>query len=167
MWAGKAPGCPQVTGEITLYDRVKRVDFAHRLLRDATSHYERYVAFPFALTPPHFRLQASNSVIEPVRDQLPGSNTSAYTVQGWVSVADERAEFTHGHLYSLLMASNFRTNFAPVQPSDVLFRYSLTSRRPGDAGSAAQLGEAACSWPRPGCRGRSRVACRQAAALTR
>ena len=125
-------------------------------------------------------------MIEPTRDQLPGSNTSAYAVQHWVTVGDgtdeaiwtareapvvmlgklwpspvsqahhgvtppgfdqsfldDPADFTNGHIYSLLMSGNFRTNFALVQPSDVLFRYSLTSRSRGEVAVAARLGEAA------------------------
>ena len=188
-WEGDAPGCPRVTGEITMYDRVKRVDIAHRVLRDATPALEHYVAFPFALTPPQFRFQAANSVIEPVRDQLPGSNTSAFTAQHWVAVNDgadevmwtgreapvvmlgrlwpspvsqahhgatppgydqpflrDPAAFEHGHIYSLLMSNNFRTNFAPIQPSDVLFRFSLNSRAVSGNGmptNATQWGDAA------------------------
>ncbi|NLE43950.1 MAG: hypothetical protein GX620_04460 [Chloroflexi bacterium] len=37
------------------------------------------------------------------------------------------AELRDGHIYSLALASNFRTNFQPVQTGDVLFRYAMTS----------------------------------------
>jgi hypothetical protein len=85
---GSAPGCPQLTQEITLYDRLKRVDFATRVLRDSTPHLELYAAFPFAVAQPHFRCETTNATFEPVRDQLPGTNTAAYTVQNWVTVSD-------------------------------------------------------------------------------
>ncbi|MCS7221977.1 MAG: glycoside hydrolase family 38 C-terminal domain-containing protein [Anaerolineae bacterium] len=86
---GDAPGCPQRMQEIILYDSVKRIDFANRLLRDATPLLELYFAFPFAITRPRFRYEASNAVIEPIRDQLPGTNTDAYAVQHWVMAWDE------------------------------------------------------------------------------
>jgi alpha-mannosidase len=82
----RARGCPQITQEITLYDGIRRIDFANRLLKDATPLLELYFAFPFDVENPRFHLETSNAVIEPVRDQLPGSNTDAYTVQHWVSV---------------------------------------------------------------------------------
>ncbi len=37
------------------------------------------------------------------------------------------SQFGRGHVYSYAMANNFRTNFSPVQVSDCLFRYALTS----------------------------------------
>ncbi len=40
-------------------------------------------------------------------------------------------QYEHGYVYSYAMASNFRTNFSPVQVSDVLFRYAITSRATG------------------------------------
>lgn len=86
---GDAPGCPQRTQEITLCDSIKRIDFANRLLRDATPLLELYFAFPFAIARPRFRYEASNAVIEPIHDQLPGTNTDAYAVQHWVMAWDE------------------------------------------------------------------------------
>jgi len=86
---GDAPGCPRRTQEIILYDSIKRIDFANRLLRDATPLLELYFAFPFAISNPRFRYEAANAVIEPIRDQLPGTNTDAYAVQHWVEVRDE------------------------------------------------------------------------------
>jgi hypothetical protein len=85
---GSAPGCPQLTQEITLYEGVKRIDLANRLLKDATPLQELYFAFPFTAEHPQFRYEASNSVIEPIGDQLPGSNTDAYAVQHWVAMED-------------------------------------------------------------------------------
>ena len=39
-------------------------------------------------------------------------------------------ELKQGHIYSLLMYSNFRTNFVNVHTGEALFRYSLTTRGP-------------------------------------
>ena len=123
-------------------------------------------------------------MIEPIRDQIPGSNTDAYAFQHWVDVWDDRggvawasvdapvielgslwpgyvsqahhcvtppgfghdflhdpAQLEHGHIYSYVIANNFRTNFQAVQVADVLFRYSLTTHR-GDwrSGGARDFG---------------------------
>jgi alpha-mannosidase len=179
----QGPGCPQITQEIILYDQIKRINFANRILKDSTPLQEIYFAFPFKMDKPDFRYEGSNSVIKPFRDQYPGSNTNYYTAQHWADVSDGRfgitlspveshllefgglwpnycsqahhgidppgygADFvkleqvTKGHMYSFAMSSNFRTNFQPVQQSEILFRYSLTSHE-GDwqNGDCARFG---------------------------
>jgi len=181
-------GCPQITQQITLYDRIKRIDFANRILKDSTPLQEIYFAFPFSMDEPDFRFEGSNSVIKPFRDQLPGSNTNYYAVQHWADVSDGQfgitlspaeshlLEFgglwpnycsqahhgvdppgygsdfvtvdqvTKGHMYAFVMSSNFRTNFQPVQQSEILFHYSLTSHQ-GDwrQGNCARFGWAAAN----------------------
>ena len=87
---GEGRGCPRRVQEIILYNEIKRIDFAHRLLKDAMPLLELYLAFPFAIHKPRFRYEASNAVIEPIRDQLPGSNTDAYAMQHWVAAWDEK-----------------------------------------------------------------------------
>ena len=162
-------GCPQITQEVILYDQIKRVDFANRILKDSAPLQDIYFAFPFKMNNPDFRFEGSNSVIKPFRDQFPGSNTNYYTVQHWADVSDGEfgitlspveshllefgglwpnycsqahhgidppgygADFvipeqvTRGWMYAFVMSSNFRTNFQPVQQSEILFNYSLTS----------------------------------------
>lgn len=92
--AGDGLGCPQRTQEITLYAGLKRVDLANRLLKDATPMLEYYFAFPFLLEAPRFCLETSNGVIAPIADQLPGTNTDAYTVQHWAAAWDAQAGVT-------------------------------------------------------------------------
>jgi hypothetical protein len=85
---GEAPGCPQRTQEIRLYAGLKRIDFATRILRDATPMLELFLAFPFRVEQPEWRYEAPNAVQTPVADQLPGSNTHAYAIQHWVNIAN-------------------------------------------------------------------------------
>jgi alpha-mannosidase len=169
--SGKGAGCPQLTSEIILYDEIKRIDFANRVLKDSTPLLEIYFAFPFLMENPDFRFEGSNSVIKPLVDQFPGSNSNYYTVQHWADVTDgeigvtfspieahlvefgglwpcyvsqahhgvtppdfgsdfvKPEELTKGHMYSFCLASNFRTNFQPVQQGDMLFRYSITTHK--------------------------------------
>jgi hypothetical protein len=91
---GEGPGCPQRTQEITLYAGVKRLDLANRLLKDATPLLELYFAFPFNLRQPRFCFEGSNSVISPIDDQLPGSNTNAYAMQHWAAAWDAQGGVT-------------------------------------------------------------------------
>ena len=95
-----AVGCPQLTQEITLYESIKRIDFCNRLLRDATPLLEHYFAFPFGMRHPQFRYEASNAVVAPIVDQLPGANSHAYPMQHWVSVRDAEAGITWSSLES-------------------------------------------------------------------
>ena len=87
-------GCPQLTQEIMLYDKIKRIDFANRVLKDNTPLMEVYFAFPFRMENPEFRFEAPLSVIEPLRDQFPGSNSNYYSVQHWADVSDGEAGIT-------------------------------------------------------------------------
>jgi hypothetical protein len=100
---GEGYGSPRLTQEIILYESVKRIDLANRVLKDATPLLEVYFAFPFAADKPRFRYEASNSVIEPIRDQLPGSNTDAYAMQHWVSMWDEGGSITWSSLEAPVM----------------------------------------------------------------
>lgn len=86
--SGSAFGCPQITSEVILYDNIKRVDIANRVLKDSTPLLEVYFAFPFKIEPPTFHFEGCNSVIQPIEDQLPDSNTDYYAVQHWADVTD-------------------------------------------------------------------------------
>ena len=86
--SGKALGCPQVAEEIILYDKIKRIDIANRILKDSTPFLEIYFAFPFKIERPTFHFEGCNSVIEPLKDQFPGSNSNYYVLQHWASVSD-------------------------------------------------------------------------------
>ncbi len=174
---GSGPGCPQLTQEVVLYADLKRIDLFNRVLKDSTPLIEVYFAFPFKVDEPRFRFEGSNAVVEPLRDQFPGSNTNYYAVQHWANVSNADVgltlspveshllefgglwpcyvsqahhgltppdfgrdfvtpeQLTKGHMYAFVLNSNFRTNFQPVQQSDILFRYSLTSHAGPQANS--------------------------------
>jgi len=168
---GDGAGCPQRTQEITTYDGLKRIDIANRLLKDSTPLLEIYFAFPFNISNPRIKFEATDAVIAPFEDQLPGSNTDYYTVQHWADVSERNfgvtwssieahlvefgglwpgylsgahhglaylgygheflkpGEIKKGYVYSYVMNTNYRTNFQPMQVSDVLFRYSFMSHK--------------------------------------
>ena len=92
--SGEGIGCPQITQEIMLFEKIKRIDFANRILKDNTPLREVYFAFPFQMNDPHFQYESSDAVVEPLVDQFPGSNTSYYTVQHWANVSDGKMGIT-------------------------------------------------------------------------
>ena len=83
---GSVAGCPSWTRDVTLYHTLKRIDVSLRILRDSTPNVELYLAFPFRVPEPRFRYEASGTVIEPLRDQMPGTVTDYYAIQHWVEV---------------------------------------------------------------------------------
>lgn len=91
---GELSCCPRITTELTLHNSVKRIDVALRILRDSTPMRELYIAFPFLIENPIFRFESTGSVIEPVRDQWPGTCTDYYAVQHWVDVCNENYGIT-------------------------------------------------------------------------
>ena len=101
--SSQGAGCPQITQEIILYDKIKRIDFANRILKDSTPLLEIYFAFPFKMDNPKFRFEGSNSVIEPLRDQFPGSNSNYYAVQHWADVSDGKIGITLSCIESHLL----------------------------------------------------------------
>jgi alpha-mannosidase len=98
-----APGCPQVIQEVILYDKLKRVDLANRVLKDSSPLMEVYFAFPFAVDRPEFCYEGTDSVIKPLKDQFPGSNSNYYAVQHWADVSDGRMGVTLAAIESHLM----------------------------------------------------------------
>lgn len=86
----EASCCPRVTQDVTLYHTIKRIDVGARILRDSTPLKEVFFAFPFQVDEPQFHYEAPNAVIEPIRDQLPGSNTDYHAVQHWAHVGNEQ-----------------------------------------------------------------------------
>ena len=96
-------GCVRLMQEIALYDQLKRVDLASRVLKDSTALVEYYFAFPFKADNPEFRFEGSNSVIRPMRDQFPGSNTNYYAVQHWAHVWDGKVGITLSPVESHLL----------------------------------------------------------------
>jgi len=91
-------GCPQLTQEIILYDEIKRIDFSNRVLKDMNPEMEVYFAFPFRMDNPDFRFESPLSVIKPLRDQFPGSNSNYYSVQHWADVSDGKTGITFSPL---------------------------------------------------------------------
>lgn len=98
-----APGYPRITQEIILYSDLKRIDIANRVLKDSTPQLETFFAFPWALEKPKFMYEGSLSVIEPLVDQFPGSNSEYYAIQHWADVSDGKAGVTMSSIDAAMM----------------------------------------------------------------
>ena len=102
---GRLRGCPAVRQEIRLWHDIKRIDFVTRVIKGTEPMLDHLIAFPFAAGRPRFLMEGTNSVMAPITDQVPGSNTETYAVQNYVSAADGGLRLTlsprESHLVSL------------------------------------------------------------------
>ncbi|MGI6744551.1 MAG: glycosyl hydrolase-related protein [Eubacteriales bacterium] len=71
---------PQIITEITLYHKIKRIDFAYRIMLNRTPLRELFIHFPFKVNSPSFSYQGSGARISAFDDIVPGANTNQYTV---------------------------------------------------------------------------------------
>lgn len=87
-------GCPQVVQEVILHHEVKRIDFHTWILRDNLAPLEVFLAFPLFADQPTFQYDGNYSVIRPIQDQLPGTNTDSYAIQHWLQMSDNQRKIT-------------------------------------------------------------------------
>jgi len=87
---GRIHGHPAVTHSFTLHDDQKRIDYAIRILKDATPLLDAHTAFPFKVEDPTFRYEGVLSCLAPIEDYLPGAYSDNIPIQNWVKVTDGR-----------------------------------------------------------------------------
>lgn len=152
----KARNVPEIETEVTLYDRLKRVDIVNRLKKQETRAKEAvYFAFPFRVTPPELAYQIQHTWVRPDADQLPGACRDWFTTQNVVVARDKGASIAwatpdaplitltdinrgrwmrrlgvkNGHVFSYAMNNYWFTNYKASQGGDFTFRYAITSGR--------------------------------------
>jgi hypothetical protein len=99
----QAAGARRLTQQVTIYDDVKRVDFAMFLdkapsgrritdygMGSAKGKEGVYVALPLLVPDFQIRHELPAAVVEPIRQQFVGSCTAFYTVQHFADVANSR-----------------------------------------------------------------------------
>lgn len=152
----KARNVPEIETEVTLYDRLKRVDIVNRLKKQETRAKEAvYFAFPFRVAPPELAYQIQHAWVRPDADQLPGACRDWFTTQNVVVARDKGASIAwatpdaplitltdinrgrwmrrlgvkNGHVFSYAMNNYWFTNYKASQGGDFTFRYAITSGR--------------------------------------
>jgi hypothetical protein len=93
-------GHPRVQHTVTLYAGLKRIEFAARILKDATPLLDVHLAFPFRVQEPEFRYEGIYTALNPATDFLPGAQIDRLTAQNWVKLSDA----AHSVLWSALDA---------------------------------------------------------------
>jgi len=160
----QAPNTPQISTEIVLFDREKKIQFNNRVRKDEVYKKEGvYFAFPINIRQPEFKYEIQNATVNPANDMVPGAGLEWFSAQNWISVNEPSLSvslinkdsflWTLGDivrgtwptefgrrgstLFSYVMNNYWNTNYVAAQGGEFLFRYVLTS--------AAALDEAALS----------------------
>ncbi len=85
---GRAYGHCAVVQAITLYDGLREVHFATRILKGVTPLLDAHIAFPFWANDPQLCYAGNLAILTPIADYMPGAYWNRITVQNWVKVAD-------------------------------------------------------------------------------
>ncbi len=156
-----------------LDSRVKTLFVDWLLYKEHQSEPEAvFIAFPFQLGKPSFRLDLNGIPCTPNEDQLPGAVRDWYPVQRWVDVSDAQRGVTLApldapliqlggittgrwqsqlepegpHLMSWAMHNHWMVNFRASQGGEIPLRYRLTTHRgPADDLAADRFGAEAAT----------------------
>ncbi len=78
-----------ITQEVMLYPGIKRIDFSNRIRKQAALDKEEiYYSFPFDVKDFAMHVELPGAVMEPRRDQLPGSFTGFSGIKRWADVSN-------------------------------------------------------------------------------
>jgi hypothetical protein len=160
---------PKLLNAVTVWNDVKRVDFADHVTKKLTYEKEAvYFAFPFAAEKPTFRYEIPAGVVCANTDMLAGACLDWFTVQHFVEVEDGDAAvawatpdaplvcfqdinrgkwqtalpWNNGHIYAYLMNNYWFTNYLAGQSGEFTFRFSITSGPKGERVVPARFGAA-------------------------
>ena len=73
---------------IRLYSGVKNIYFETSVFKEPVPLLNAHLAFPIKADSPQFRYESALSVMEPVKDYLPGTYSDLIAVQNWVRIQD-------------------------------------------------------------------------------
>lgn len=105
-------GAPQITAEITLYNQMKRIDFAYRMILDRTPLREMFISFPFAAENASFVFGGTDCEVRAFDDIVAGANTNQYAACRYAAVKSEDT-------IALAMAEAHVLSFGGLHPTAV------------------------------------------------
>ncbi len=105
-------GAPQIITEVTLYHKIKRIDFSYRIILDRTPLREMYICFPFAANRPEFVFGGTDCEIRAFDDIVKGANTNQYAANRYAAVKSEDT-------IVLAMAETHVVSFGGLHPTAV------------------------------------------------
>jgi hypothetical protein len=81
-------GHPVIRHNIRLYAGIKNIYFETSVFKDPTPLLNAHLAFPLKADNPQFSYESALSIMEPVKDYLPGAYSDLIAVQNWVRIQD-------------------------------------------------------------------------------
>jgi hypothetical protein len=170
----RAPKVPEIETTITVYDELRRVDIANRVVEDETRAKEAvYFAFPFQVGTPQLSYETQAGWVRPNEDQLPGAAREWFATQNvvlargdrvtvaWASLDTPLVTLTdinrgkwltelpvsNAHLYAYAMNNYWVTNYKASQGGEFRFRFSITSAAKIDPVAASRFSSETRSPP--------------------
>lgn len=150
----KCSGDKEISVEIRLYNNEKKIDLNYTLFKLPILTPEAlYVAFPFSLEGSKIIYEAQGGIVEPGKDQIPGTSSDWNVIQHFASVKNENSQYIlasndiplahlgglnigefkevadpdETHVYSWVMNNYWVTNFRASQEGEHKWSYSITS----------------------------------------
>ncbi len=158
---------PQITTEILLFDKEKKIEFINRVRKDSVEAKEGiYFAFPVAAEAPKFAYATQIGWVDPANGLLKGASLEWFNIQYWMAVRDDqfavgvvpldaplagfgdtnrgawpqKFEPKSPTLFSYAMNNYWDTNYRAGQGGDFVFRYVVTSGAKFDPEALTRLG---------------------------
>jgi hypothetical protein len=153
--------------EIRLFQKEKRIEFDFSIRKQRIREPEGvYVAFPFALENSKLLYEVQGGLVEPGKDQIPGSASDWNTIQNFVTVRNNESQIVFGsngmplvqlgdinlgkfqyiakvekpHIYSWPLNNYWVTNFRDSQEGDLNWSYYFTSTKDNSTSYATRFG---------------------------
>jgi hypothetical protein len=164
---GSAPICPENDAlrlEIRLYETGKRVEFDYRVRkRESNDPESLYAAFTFALEGARASYATIGGVVDPTRDQIPGTSADWQAAQGYVALENDKARVLLSSrenllvqlgglnvgryqpvarvekpaVFAWLLNNYWVTNFLASQGGELRWSFALTSGAPASSPASA------------------------------
>ena len=162
--SGDVPG---LECEVRLFKRKKLIDFQYTIRKAYVNQPESvYIAFPFGVSDGNLVYEVQGGIVQPGKDQLPGSSSDWTSIQGFLAVrgqdgqivftSDEVplvqfgdinmgkwqyiAEVDRPHVYSWVMNNYWTYGFRGTKESEFTWTYHLTSALDTSNATASRLG---------------------------
>ncbi len=145
---------PPIRFEIRLFKQEKRIEFHFNVRKIRISDPEGvYIAFPFELADSKLLYEVQGGLVEPGKDQIPGSASDWNTIQNFATVRNSKSQIIMGsngmplvqlgginlgkfqyiaqidepHIFSWPLNNYWVTNFRDSQEGELSWSYYLTS----------------------------------------
>ncbi|HBS85111.1 MAG TPA: glycosyl hydrolase family 38 [Bacteroidales bacterium] len=162
-----AEGPRGFTIEYRLYNQEKRIEVACSIIKKSITDPESfYIAFPFDVKDGKHFIEVPGGIIQPDKDQIPGSSNDWYTIQGFSAVRNATSQIVFScnempliqpgnintgryaytvssrptHLFSWPMNNYWTTNFNADQRGGHAWSYFITSSQDVSNDFATQFG---------------------------